>query len=57
MQEYIIDFVKILILIIIIIIILEQNNAIINNGNILGGGDGRWTCYDEGDKRWCHKEL
>ena len=53
-MEYVIDFIKILI--IIIIIILEQNKAIINNGNILGGDD-RWTCYDEGDRKWCHKEL
>ena len=52
-MEYLI---KILIIIIIIIIILEYNTAIVNNGNILGG-DGRWTCYDEGDHRWCHKEL
>ena len=55
-MEYLIDFIKILIIIIIIIIILELNNAIVNNGNILGG-DGRWTCYDEGDHEWCHKEL
>ena len=52
-MEYLI---KILIVIIIIIIILEYGNAIVNNGNILGG-DGRWICYDEGDHRWCHKEL
>ena len=56
-MEYIIDFMKILVIIILIIIILEQSTAIVNNGNILGGGDGRWTCYDEGDRRWCHKEL
>ena len=56
MPEFIIDFIKTLILIIIIIIIFEQSNAIINNGNILGDG-GRWKCYDEGDRRWCHKEL
>ena len=56
-MEYIIDFIRILFIIIIIIIILEQNTAIVNNGNILGGGEGRWKCYDEGDRRWCHKEL
>ena len=55
-MELIIDFIKILIIIIMIIIILEQNRAIVNNGNILGG-DGRWKCYDEQDRRWCHKEL
>ena len=55
-MEYLIDFIKILIIIIMIIIILEYNTAIVNNGNILGG-DGRWTCYDEGDHRWCRKEL
>ena len=55
-MEYIVDFIKILVITILIIIILEQNSAIVNNGNILGG-DGRWTCYDEGDRRWCHKEL
>ena len=55
-MEYLIDFIKILVIIIMIIIILEYNTAIVNNGNILGG-DGRWTCYDEGDHRWCYKEL
>ena len=55
-MEYLIDLVKILIIVIMIIIILEYNTAIVNNGNILGG-DGRWTCYDESDRRWCHKEL
>ena len=55
-MQYIIDFIKILVIIIIIIIILEKNSAIVNNGNILEGDD-RWRCYDEGDRRWCHKEL
>ena len=56
-MEYLIDFLKIFIIIIIIIIILEYSTlAIVNNGNILGG-DGRWTCFDEGDHKWCHKEL
>ena len=56
-MEYIIDFIKILVIVILIIIILEQSQQIVNNGNILGDGKGRWTCFDEGDRKWCHKEL
>ena len=55
-MEYVIDFIKILVIIILIITILEQSQQIVNNGNILGG-DERWRCYDEGDRRYCHKEL
>ena len=55
-MEYLLDFIKIVIIIIMIIIILEYNNAIVNNGNILGD-ETRWKCYDEGDHRWCLREL
>ena len=54
MQEVIKNFVIILILVIIIIIILEEVNAIVNNGNILG--DGRWRCYNEGNRKICYQQ-
>ena len=54
MQAFVKDFVVILILIIIIIIIIEEVCPIINNGNILG--DGKWRCYNEGDRKICYQQ-
>ena len=54
MQTIVKDFVVTLILIIIIIIILEEVYAIVNNGNMLG--DGRWRCYNEGNRKICYQQ-